>query len=336
MFRADPSRESLQWAPAGRCVPAADGRGMLTAPAAPPCPRTRPDSNASASSQPSRSPADARIEPARPRRASTRARCATSTRSGDDRHMLIVTTDRLSAFDVVLPDPIPGKGRVLTSISNFWFARTRPHRAESPRRRPRSQTRTSPDAAERALARRPRMVVAQAQGAAGRSRRARLPDRLRLEGLPARRARSAASRCPRACAWRTSCREPIFTPSTKAPKGQHDENVGFDEIARRDRRRRSRRRCATRRSRSTSSRRRTRSRAASSSPTPSSSSASTSDGTPDADRRGADAGFVALLAGGHVRAGHEPAVLRQAVRARLPRDARLEQDARPARSCRRT
>ena len=43
---------------------------------------------------------------------------------GDDRHMLIVTTDRLSAFDVVLPDPIPGKGRVLTSISNYWFART--------------------------------------------------------------------------------------------------------------------------------------------------------------------------------------------------------------------
>jgi phosphoribosylaminoimidazole-succinocarboxamide synthase len=39
----------------------------------------------------------------------------------DDQHLLIVTTDRLSAFDVVLPDPIPGKGRVLTSVSNFWF-----------------------------------------------------------------------------------------------------------------------------------------------------------------------------------------------------------------------
>lgn len=39
----------------------------------------------------------------------------------DNKHLLIVTTDRLSAFDVVLPDPIPGKGRVLTSISNFWF-----------------------------------------------------------------------------------------------------------------------------------------------------------------------------------------------------------------------
>jgi len=42
----------------------------------------------------------------------------------DAQHMLIVTTDRLSAFDVVLPDPIPHKGRVLTEISNFWFART--------------------------------------------------------------------------------------------------------------------------------------------------------------------------------------------------------------------
>src|SRR5881275_2035250 len=39
--------------------------------------------------------------------------------------MLIVTTDRLSAFDVVLPDPIPDKGPVLNGISNFWFARTR-------------------------------------------------------------------------------------------------------------------------------------------------------------------------------------------------------------------
>ena len=42
----------------------------------------------------------------------------------DADHMLIVTTDRLSAFDVVLPDPIPHKGRVLTEISEFWFHRT--------------------------------------------------------------------------------------------------------------------------------------------------------------------------------------------------------------------
>ena len=41
---------------------------------------------------------------------------------GDDR-MLIVTTDRLSAFDVILPDPIPGKGEVLTAVANFWFGK---------------------------------------------------------------------------------------------------------------------------------------------------------------------------------------------------------------------
>ncbi len=44
--------------------------------------------------------------------------------SVDDEHLLIVTTDRLSAFDVILPDPIPGKGAVLTKLSNFWFDRT--------------------------------------------------------------------------------------------------------------------------------------------------------------------------------------------------------------------
>src|ERR1035437_9640013 len=39
----------------------------------------------------------------------------------DAQHLLIVQTDRLSAFDVILPDPIPGKGEVLTTLSNFWF-----------------------------------------------------------------------------------------------------------------------------------------------------------------------------------------------------------------------
>ena len=42
----------------------------------------------------------------------------------DKDHMLIVTTDRLSAFDVILPDPIPGKGAILTTVSNFWFGKT--------------------------------------------------------------------------------------------------------------------------------------------------------------------------------------------------------------------
>ena len=43
----------------------------------------------------------------------------------DDEHLLIVTTDRLSAFDVVMPQPIPGKGEVLTRVARFWFDRTR-------------------------------------------------------------------------------------------------------------------------------------------------------------------------------------------------------------------
>ena len=43
----------------------------------------------------------------------------------DAEHLLIVSSDRLSAFDVILPEPIPGKGRVLTQISNFWFEKLR-------------------------------------------------------------------------------------------------------------------------------------------------------------------------------------------------------------------
>ena len=43
----------------------------------------------------------------------------------DENHMLIVASDRLSAFDVVLPDPVPGKGVLLTKVSNFWFEKTR-------------------------------------------------------------------------------------------------------------------------------------------------------------------------------------------------------------------
>ena len=145
----------------------------------------------------------------------------------DDRHMLIVTTDRLSAFDVVLPDPIPGKGRVLTTISNFWFARTRHivpnHLADFPLER------AVPDAAERASIADRSMVVRRLKALpveavvrgyligsgwkdyqqTGAICGVRLPEGLRMaEKLP----------------------QPIFTPSTKAAQGQHDENVGFGEI----------------------------------------------------------------------------------------------------------
>ena len=52
----------------------------------------------------------------------------------DDDHLLIVTSDRLSAFDVVLPDPIPGKGAVLNELTEFWMGQDPGHRRQSPDR----------------------------------------------------------------------------------------------------------------------------------------------------------------------------------------------------------
>jgi phosphoribosylaminoimidazole-succinocarboxamide synthase len=150
---------------------------------------------------------------------------------GDARHMLIVTTDRLSAFDVVLPDPIPGKGRVLTSISNFWFERTGhivPNHLAEPAMR--DLARVVPDAAERALLADRTMVV--------RKLRA-LPVEAVVRGYLIgsgwkdyqRSGEVCGIRLPAGLRMADRLPEPLFTPSTKAPKGQHDENVGLDEIA---------------------------------------------------------------------------------------------------------
>ncbi|MBP9591675.1 MAG: phosphoribosylaminoimidazolesuccinocarboxamide synthase [Steroidobacteraceae bacterium] len=145
----------------------------------------------------------------------------------DDRHMLIVTTDRLSAFDVVLPDPIPGKGQVLTRISNFWFERTRHivpnHLADYPLERAVTDARRCALVADRAVVVRrldalPVEAVVRGYligsgwkdyGRTGEVCGIRLPPGLKL-----------ADRLP----------QPIFTPSTKAARGQHDENVSFAEI----------------------------------------------------------------------------------------------------------
>ena len=146
----------------------------------------------------------------------------------DDRHMLIVTTDRLSAFDVVLPDPIPGKGQVLTRISNFWFERTRHivpnHLADYPLERAVTDAQQRAQVADRAVVVRrldalPVEAVVRGYligsgwkdyGRTGEVCGIRLPPGLKL-----------ADRLP----------QPIFTPSTKAARGQHDENVSFAEIA---------------------------------------------------------------------------------------------------------
>jgi len=145
---------------------------------------------------------------------------------GDDR-LLIVASDRLSAFDVVLPDPIPGKGRVLTAISNFWFGRTRHIVANHLTGEPIAKYVGNPGERESLEGRavvvrrlRPLPVEAVVRGyligsgwndyqASGQVCGIALPPGLKQ-----------ASRLP----------APIFTPATKAAAGQHDENVSFAKI----------------------------------------------------------------------------------------------------------
>jgi phosphoribosylaminoimidazole-succinocarboxamide synthase len=146
----------------------------------------------------------------------------------DDRHLLIVTTDRLSAFDVVLPDPVPGKGAVLTAMSNFWFARTRGIIPNQLTDTPLEQILRDP--AER------KQVEA----------RATLVKKLKalpveavvrgyLVGSGWKEYKTAGTVCgirlPVGLKEADRLPEPIFTPSTKADIGQHDENISFDRAA---------------------------------------------------------------------------------------------------------
>ena len=145
----------------------------------------------------------------------------------DAQHMLIVTTDRLSAFDVVLPDPIPGKGEVLTSIANFWFARTR-HLVPNHLSTVPLET-AVPDPAERAPL-------------VGRSIVARKLRALPVEAVVRgyligsgwkdyqKTGEVCGIRLPAGLRMADKLSQPIFTPSTKAERGQHDENVGFAHI----------------------------------------------------------------------------------------------------------
>jgi len=141
--------------------------------------------------------------------------------------LLIVTSDRLSAFDVVLPDPIPGKGRVLNEISNFWFARTRhivPNHLTG-----RSVDDLVSDPADRATLQ-------------GRSVIVRRLKTLPLEavvrgyliGSGWKDYQKTGSVCgvalPPDLPQASRLPAPIFTPATKAAAGQHDENIPFAEV----------------------------------------------------------------------------------------------------------
>ena len=114
---------------------------------------------------------------------------------GDDR-LLMVASDRLSAFDVVMGEPIPGKGRAADADGAVLVRAPRRHRAEPPdRRRP---ARAWSRADERDAGARPLDAGQAAEAAAGRGGGARLPGRQRLEGVPGERRGLRRARCRRA------------------------------------------------------------------------------------------------------------------------------------------
>ena len=141
--------------------------------------------------------------------------------------LLIITTDRLSAFDVVLPDPIPGKGQVLNRISNFWFARTGHIVPNHLIDRPLAEV--LPDPAERA----------QAEGRCVIARRLRaLPVEAVVRGYLIGSGWKDYQATGQVCGitlapgLRQAERlpEPIFTPATKAAVGDHDENIAYAQV----------------------------------------------------------------------------------------------------------
>ncbi len=144
-----------------------------------------------------------------------------------ERELLIVASDRLSAFDVVLPDPIPGKGEMLCQISNFWFAKTA-------QLMPNHLTGKSVAT-----------VLPAGTDANLYAKRSVISKRLKpvpveaiargyLIGSGWKDYKASGALCgiklPSGLQQAEKLREPIFTPSTKAAAGAHDENIGFDSV----------------------------------------------------------------------------------------------------------
>jgi phosphoribosylaminoimidazole-succinocarboxamide synthase len=140
--------------------------------------------------------------------------------------MLIVTTDRISAFDVVLPDPIPEKGRVLNSISNFWFGRTQhivPNHLTG-----RSVEEVVKDPAERRLLEDRAVIVKRLKTV---PLEAVVRGFLIGSGWKDYQKTGAISgiKLPAGLGQAAKLPQTLFTPSTKAALGDHDETISFDE-----------------------------------------------------------------------------------------------------------
>ncbi len=144
-----------------------------------------------------------------------------------DGHLLMVASDRLSAFDVILPDAIPGKGEILTQISNFWFAHTAHlfpnHLTGIPVAQVLPKTIEASQYVQRAVVARrlqPVPVEAIARGYLAGSGWKDYQATGSIGGV------HLAANLHQA----EQLSEPIFTPSTKASLGQHDENISFDRL----------------------------------------------------------------------------------------------------------
>jgi phosphoribosylaminoimidazole-succinocarboxamide synthase len=146
----------------------------------------------------------------------------------DADHLLMVATDRLSAFDVILPDPIPGKGIVLHQISEFWFAKTR-------HLMPNHVT----DIPLKQVLRDPRELLVLAGRAAVVKRLKALPIEAVVRGYLIgsgwkdyqRQGSICGHTLPLGLRQAEQLPEPLFTPATKAARGEHDENIDFDSVA---------------------------------------------------------------------------------------------------------
>lgn len=148
----------------------------------------------------------------------------------DGEMLLVVTTDRLSAFDVVLPDPIPGKGAVLNRLSAFWFERLAGDIADQRVDLPLEAVLGDP---------------AEREAVAGRAALVKRVDPLPFEAIARgyligsgwRDYQASGELCgirlARGLRQADALPQPLFTPSTKAAVGDHDENVGFEAMVER-------------------------------------------------------------------------------------------------------
>jgi phosphoribosylaminoimidazole-succinocarboxamide synthase len=144
---------------------------------------------------------------------------------GDDK-MLIVTSDRLSAFDVILPDPIPGKGEVLTAVANFWFEKLG-HIIPNQLTGIDPESVVAPDERDQVRGRaivvkrlKPLPIEAVVRGYLIGSGWKDYQATGKVCGIPLPVGLSMAQQLP----------TPLFTPSTKAEIGTHDENIDYATV----------------------------------------------------------------------------------------------------------